>query len=448
MDKVRVSERIVSQIWKYQLVEEARMIAAGGELVRVVYCGRENDDRGPDFRDAVVVIDGSEPIKGDVEVHVRSSDWRSHGHHRDPAYNRVMLHVVMWHDSRMPTLLENGGMVPILPLSWCLSGSLEEIVQQISSRSLPRMPCYGAGRRLGDVVIGQVLDNAGEERFRSKAALFRRQLEVEEAEQVLYRGIMGALGYARNKEPFQRLAGQLPVPLLRTLSSKEKGRSVITLQALMLGAAGLLPSQRRMVIVDDDRFVTDLEGRWHSSGVTCQMDEAGWHFFRVRPLNFPPRRIAAVSHLIARCGSNSLVERISGVMVGASSLRYNDLEDEFMVITDGYWQHHLDFGVECTAAPTLLGRGRAAEIVLNIVLPFFFAWSESDSYPGLKDKVLALYRGYSRMGWNKVTRLVLHRTLDGSTKVVDSARRQQGLLHLYHRFCAEERCSQCPMGVG
>ena len=85
------------------------MVVANSELVRVVYCGRESDDCGPDFRDAVVVIGENEPIKGDVEIHVKSSDWRSHSHHRDPAYNKVTLHVVMWHDSRMTTLLENGG---------------------------------------------------------------------------------------------------------------------------------------------------------------------------------------------------------------------------------------------------------------------------------------------------------------------------------------------------
>lgn len=450
MDRVRVSERLVAQIWQHQLVEEAGMVTASDELVRVVYCGRESDDRGPDFRDAIVVIDGSEPIQGDVEIHVKSSDWRSHGHHQDPTYNRVILHVVMWHDSRMPTLLENEGMVPVLPLSQCLSGSLEEIVRGISSRSLYRIPCHDASQRLGDVVIGQVLDDAGEERFRSKAALFHRQLEEEEAGQVLYRGIMGALGYTRNKEPFQKLAGQLPVSLLRTLSSREKGCSVITLQALMLGAAGLLPSQRRGAITgDNDQFVADVEDLWRSSGVTRQMDETDWRFFRVRPLNFPPRRIAAASHLIARCGGDSLFERMLRVVRAASPGREcRDLEDEFIVITDGYWRYHFDFGVKGAAAPTLLGKGRAAEIVLNIVLPFFFAWSESNSQPRLKERVLALYRSYPRRGWNRVTRLMLHRTLDSSTKVVDSARRQQGLLDLHHRFCAEERCSQCPVGVG
>ncbi|HUV56377.1 MAG TPA: DUF2851 family protein [Dehalococcoidales bacterium] len=90
-----LSEGQVIKIWQHLLLSRSELTGEQGELIKVIYPGRTNDDRGADFRDAVVVIN-QELAKGDVEVHVSSSDWRSHQHHHDPVYNRVILHVVMW----------------------------------------------------------------------------------------------------------------------------------------------------------------------------------------------------------------------------------------------------------------------------------------------------------------------------------------------------------------
>ena len=119
------------------------------------------------------------------------------------------------------------------------------------------------------------------------------------------------------------------------------------------------------------------------------------------------------------------------------------------VTADSYWLYHFDFGISCKSYSALLGMGRAAEIVLNIILPFFFAWAESNSHASVKDEILALYFSYTRRGWNKVSCLMLNRVLGNSMRdIVDSARRQQGLLHLYQCFCSNDSCYRCPLVVG
>ncbi len=88
-------ESQIIKVWQHQLLDRTGLVTEGGEPIEIIYPGRVNDDRGADFRDAVIVT-GRGLIKGDIEVHVRSSGWRVHQHHRDPVYNRVILHVVMW----------------------------------------------------------------------------------------------------------------------------------------------------------------------------------------------------------------------------------------------------------------------------------------------------------------------------------------------------------------
>ncbi|MBA7628843.1 hypothetical protein ES703_36339 [subsurface metagenome] len=90
-----VPESQIIKIWQHLLLDRTELTTEGGEPIEVIYPGRVNDDRGADFRDAVIATSRG-LITGDIEVHVKSSGWRVHRHHRDPVYDQVVLHVVMW----------------------------------------------------------------------------------------------------------------------------------------------------------------------------------------------------------------------------------------------------------------------------------------------------------------------------------------------------------------
>lgn len=389
------------------------LFTVGGGRLQVIHPGRANSEGGPDFHHAIIDIKGSGLLRGDVEIHTMSSQWRIHGHHQDPGYNGVILHVVMWHDKERPTVLQSGKTVPVLPLSPYLELTPEGMERFSSPLAGYDEPCHDLRARLGDGAMGELLDKAGEERFRSKAAFFQEELAIKEGDQVLYEGLMRALGYSKNKEPFEELARRLPLRVLKGIAQREtaEGRGPL-LQRALLEAAGLFPP---------------------SLGVINPMREAEWHLSGVRPCNMPQLRIAGAGYLLARYLERGLVEGVLRLVAEADAERgHGRLEQG--VITRG-------------SKGILIGRGRAREIVVNVLLPFSFAWAERAAQGELSNHGLELYRHYPRLEENQITR-EMSRQLFGEqcSKVVRSAQRQQGLIHLYKSLCLEGRCPQCPLG--
>jgi len=436
----------VVEIWQ-RLTGRAGLTTAGGEPIRIIYPGRKNDGRGADFRDAVIATSQG-TIKGDIEVHIRSSDWQTHRHHQDPAYNRVILHVVMWHDSKAATELNNGKPAPILALDKYLEVPSCHRAGVVRSPAGSSMPCLETAKGLATNTLTDFLDSAGERRFRGKAAQFQAELSQTEASQCLYQGIMGALGYVKNKPPMLKLARRLPLQILQSIAQGEvsDGERLARLQALLLGTAGLLPSQRqnRHRECQDDEWVDKLEGLWAASPDTKAMSEDDWYLFKVRPNNFPLRRIAAMSYLIIRYRERGMVEQVVAVIKETPvSGGYLKLEKGLRVTAHSYWASHLDFSLDSkTNNPTLLGRWRAADIVVNVLLPFVFTWSKLEPQPEVERKTLELYRGYPRLAANTVERHMI-KQLGLNNSLVNSAQRQQGLIHIYNTLCSQGKCNFC-----
>ena len=209
-------ESRVVEIWQNHLPGRNDLITEGGETLRIIYPGRINDDRGSDFLDAVITS-GRRLIKGDIEVHVKSSSWWGHGHHRNPDYNRVVLHVVFWHDTKIPVNLQNGQKVPTLELQKFINQADQRANSAYLSTNR-HIPCRKMTSRWSADATGELLDVAGEARFLTKAADFQAGLTHMEPSQSLYQGIMGALGYAKNKTPMLNLATRLPLQTLHSMT--------------------------------------------------------------------------------------------------------------------------------------------------------------------------------------------------------------------------------------
>jgi hypothetical protein len=234
--KVEMPEKLLTQIWKRQLIDAGKLVSESGDTFRVINPGRENRDSGPDFIDAIVSNSRGEVLRGDIELHSKARDWRNHGHDRDPNYDRVILHVV-W-DGVGEAVRSSGKKIPTLSLSNCLDYSLDDVRYQIQLPVVPAETCFYARRRLSDREVGRLLDEAGDERFRIKADCFAARLRSDPPSQILYQGIMGALGYAKNRENFEELACRLPLAVFEDICrDKPAGERVVTLQALLLGAS-------------------------------------------------------------------------------------------------------------------------------------------------------------------------------------------------------------------
>ncbi len=439
-----LAESQVIKIWQHLLLDGTQMTTQAGESIRIIYPGRINDDRGADFRDAVVAI-GERLIKGDVEVHVKSSDWQVHRHHHDPVYNRVVLHVVMWHDSDIN--LQNGKRVPVVELRKYTGSPTGQPPNLVYPSAI--MPCLKTVGGLPLGIVVEFLDDAGEKRFLAKATRFEADLARIEAGQSLYRGIMGALGYSKNKLPFLELASRLPLRILESVAqgSLSDEECLARQQALLLGTAGLLPAQRPNWHQDKGEWMDKLERLWASYRQTEAMSWDAWHLFKVRPNNFPVRRIVAMSYLILGYRETGILEGLVNIVKEVPVSRgYYRLEKGLLVTAAGYWASHFDFGLGSRIGSlTLLGNQRAADIVVNVLLPFTFAWGKVTSQPELKTKAFDLYRHYPKPVVNTVERH-MKRQLRLSNSLVNSAQRQQGLIHIYNSQCTQGKCYCCPLG--
>ncbi len=427
--RIKISEEQIALRWQRLLGK--KLTTEESEQLKVIYPGRVNGDNGPDFRDAVIIVNESNLVKGDVEIHVKSSDWYSHGHHRDPEYNRVILHVVAQHDGSSATLMQNGQSVPVL----CLSHNLQH-------KAYHRLPCFQIRKRGDKQTLRELLNIAGEERFRQKTESFQVELQRGEAKQVLWKSMMRALGYSKNMKPFEELAGRVPLSFLEEV---ESGESLLLRQAWLLGVAGLLPCQRTRGEFSEEKETRELEQTWQAVGRgTKAMSLNDWHLSHIYPNNSPVRRIIAQSHLLQRYHRDGLLQGMLRLVRETPLLAgYSWLEDGLTVFSEGYWQDHHDFGLK-TKKSALLGHSKAAEIVVNVILPFAFAWGEVANEPELKERAISFYSYYPKLAENELTRHMT-RQLCLEDNAALSACCQQGLIHIFRNYCREGKCCECPL---
>jgi HPt (histidine-containing phosphotransfer) domain-containing protein len=429
-NRIIFSEKQARLIWQQAL--GAKLTSTEDEQFDVIYPGRINGDNGPDFRDTVIVSK-SRLIKGDVEVHVRSSDWYSHKHHANAEYNNVILHVVMWHDCNSATMLRSGRKVPVL----CLVKELRHQAYLLPNT----LPCFPILDHMDAHTLKKILDIAGKQRFRQKAKCFQAELRQQWAGQVLFRGIMRALGYAKNTKPFVELADRMP------LASIEPREGLAAKQALLLGTAGLLPSQRQQIEPNKEREIQALEQIWQSVHKKPQtMKETDWNLSHIYPNNSPVRRIIAHSYLIERYSDTSLLAGILQLVKDTPrSGGHSALESGLTVDSDGYWRDHFDFGVRSrTKIAALLGHSKAGEITVNVLLPFVFSWGALAGEVKLTYHAIDLYHSYPRLAENCLTQH-MKKQLGFEESFDLTACRQQGLIHVFRNYCREGRCSECPL---
>ncbi|MBI4311863.1 MAG: DUF2851 family protein [Chloroflexi bacterium] len=191
-------ERLAAKLWRNRKGGPLRTLE--GKALRVLYTGRPNGGPGPDFKDALVQPEGSAPVRGDVEVHRQASSWEGHGHRGDPRYNNVVLHLVYGDGPQPPTYRQDGQPVPVARFSTGDAAGRQASGQAWAEQQL------AAWRAMPPEARDDALAQLGEERFLQRGAAFRLAMGGMDAEQALYRGLMEALGYSRNRLPFLELA--------------------------------------------------------------------------------------------------------------------------------------------------------------------------------------------------------------------------------------------------
>jgi hypothetical protein len=438
----RVSEHLVAWLWRRQLLH-GPLRCDDGRVVQVVYPGRPWGEGQPDFQGALIAWPDGRIERGDVEIHVGPRDWKQHGHQRDPAYGRVILHVAFSADSSGPTLNVLGERVPTLVLEPFLAESLELLRLEFEcDRALAVAPCDQDPER-----VAALLEHAGLQRFGARADRLEGDLSVARPSELLWRGVARALGYTRNAEAMAHLTSHVSLADVSTLSaSLVELEPVTTVFGALLGSAGLLPGQRGMT--PRGLFAEELERAWEAAaGLGWRVVRGGptWETRRVRPGNHPVRRLAALAVLAGSFQHDEPLSYLARLVMDEPRPAAR-LTSYFQVRGPvREWGGIVD--LDCVAdppVPGLVGRERAGEIVINAVLPLLHALGRYWDDRRLERASLEAYRTFPRTSPNRLVRGMAEQIagVDG-LRLADTACRQQGLLHIYRTTCEAHACGEC-----
>ena len=434
----RISEEIIQAIWFHLFLKMDELQTTDGRAIRILDRGTWNKDAGPDFKQATIRI-GGEVMTGDVEIHWRTSDWEHHRHSANPSYQKVILHVVFTDDTKQKGL-------PTLAIEHYLTDSLIRITEKIQNIQENHKNIFCHDTEVEEEFLNRWILENGRIRLDSKISKFEeRYSQVPDFSEILYQGIMDALGFSKNREPFQKLAGLISYQtLMQSIAHDEEATALMRLQSILLGAGGLLTEVKTLNVVP---FVQRLENLWAEFQLTHRiktMKPEEWKLFRLRPDNFPMIRVAGLAKFLCQNRKQSLIEIFLEVFQNSPEDITRTCLSVLTVGSFGHWsEHYFLEGGDKRKHSDLIGRQRAFEILVNAVLPALALYAKMTKNKVLTDTVLKVYKTSKSLERNSVVSY-MNKQFRLPQKNDQSMEYVQGLIHL-HKRCTAYACADCPV---
>ena len=435
------SERLLQMIWFNQRLLRDRFVTLDGRRVQVLHPGFWNHESGPDFNRAVLQFDAEAPSTGDVEIDLAAGGWQAHKHHSNPAYEKVILHVV-WEGAARTSL-------PTLALKGLLDSPVGELAQWLGDEpSFPGALTGGCCAPLGQLApdqLSELLRQAALVRLRSKAAQFQARARQAGWEQALWEGLFRGLGYKRNLWPMQRLAELRP-----RWTQEGSALDASMLEARLLGIASLLPNDLTRGESGTDvylRAIWDYWWRERERFSDCLLPERLWHFSGLRPANHPQRRLALAARWLERGDLMARLEKWCALTVEPEHL-VETLLAELRVAEVDFWSRHWTVRSPRLPKPqAMIGAARVTDLAVNVILPWLWMRAVEGKSQRLQEELERRYLAWPSAQDNAVLRLARYRLFGGlKARRLSGAAAQQGLLQVVRDFCEHSNslCADCP----
>lgn len=416
-------ERLMQYVWQHRLWPQTHLHTVDGLPVQIIDPGRLNTDAGPDFFNAKVVIDGH-TWAGDIEIHVRASDWHRHGHDNDPAYDSVILHIVDRDDTAIHR--SNGEIIPQMQMS--CTPDFHHRYSELVNRSGYDIPCAQSISEMPKIYIADWIESLAFERIYSKTSRIEAILERSggDWETACYATIARGLGFGVNGDPFERLALATPLMFI--------GRhcdSLTTIEALLFGQSGLLDPTS----TTPDSYTASLQREYaflaHKFNLR-PLQSPGWKMARMRPANFPHRRIATLATLL-----------YSGTRMMSRLLEIHTPDDAYKMFSPaltGYWANHYSFGPTSANTSSPMSRTSINGLIINAVVPLQYAYAMAHNDSELADRAIAMLESLPP------EKNVIVESFAGAGLKADNAFTSQGVIHLRRAYCETHKCLYCRIG--
>ncbi|MBL7782294.1 MAG: DUF2851 family protein [Saprospiraceae bacterium] len=415
-------ESFLHFLWRWRRFHLHALCTTQGQPLEILHPGEWNTHAGPDFFNARIRL-GDTLWAGNVEIHLRSSDWMLHGHQRDPAYDNVVLHVVLEED--LPAMHTSGERIPCLELKERIPANILDTYQRLEQERA-WIPCESFFAQTPDIVRLNWLDRLLVERLEQKTEAIATLLEAtgNHWEEAFYRLLARNFGLKVNAQPFEMLAASLPLSVLAKHRS-----NAFQIEALLFGQAGLLAADFQeeypAALAKEYRF---LQHKYQLAPIESKQ----WKFLRLRPANFPSIRLAQFSALLHR--SAPLLSQILEV----SSLR--QIEHLFSVEPGEYWLTHFQLDKPSAKRSKTPGRDFIHLLTINTIVPFLFHYGRQKHTERYEKRAMHLLESLPAES---------NAVLDGWRTLGIEARhayQSQALLHLKTRYCDAQRCLECAVG--
>lgn len=424
-------ERLMQYVWNHRLWPSTDFLTVDGRKIQIIDPGRLNTDSGPDFFNAKVRI-GGELWIGNIEIHVRASDWMRHGHHTDPAYDNVVLHVVDTDDAVIKRRTD-GTVIPQTVMQ--CSGSLNSHYQSLVTSSASSLPCSGIISTLDPVFRSGWIDALAFERLNEKADRIEtyRTRFTGDWEQAAFITIARALGVGLNGDIFERLAENMPLRIIGRHND-----SLLMTEAMVFGMSGLLESAPPTEYAD--RLKREFNFLKAKFGLEIPQGMI-WKMARMRPAAFPHRRLALLSRLLHF--STRFMSRIINIALEENPLeRYTSL---FALQPEGFWATHYTFSDQAPSTnekATAPGVGSVTiqTLLINAVVPLLYAYGTAHADHTLTDRAIAMLE-QMRPERNSIVRLFTDAGIE-----CGCASHSQGLIQLRRAYCEQRKCLYCRFG--
>lgn len=420
-----MKEEFLHYLWKYNLYDPVSLVDGGGHQIRVINPGEYNRDSGPDFFNARLVIDGTE-WAGNVEIHLKSSGFDSHGHNTDPSYDNVILHVVADNDRKV----YNSKGEEILTVEITFNQRYLEKYENLINNPLV-IACQTSIKHVDAIYVRHWLSILLVERMRDKSDQVLRILSDtgNDWEETFYRLLSRYFGFRINTEPFERLAEALPLKIIRKHSDNR-----FQVEALLYGTAGMLEEGLFREAIYDEYYRTLVkEYRILSAKYSLKpLHGMIWKFSRLRPSNFPTVRISQLAAMLSVTGG-----LFSHVVEAENMLRLKSL---LGAAASYYWDNHFVFGRKSRHFSKQTGQQAADIFIINAVIPSIFAYGQIKDSASLCEKALSLLDEI-----DPEENVIVDEWISAGI-IPRSAFFTQALIQLRNSYCRKRRCLECHIG--
>ncbi len=418
-------EEFLHFIWQFQYFHSEDLSTTEGQKITILEKGILNHDSGADFGLAKILIDQIEWV-GNIEIHLKSSDWNQHRHQEDEAYNNVMLHIVWEADKIIHR--KDGTMIPTLVLKDRVDKTLLYRYQGFLN-SLDIIPCASQFEKVDRVHKILMLDKAVIHRLESKADFARTLLIANQYdwEETTYQLLAKNFGFHTNGEPFLELSKNIPLKILHKNSDQ-----LHKMEALLFGQSGFLDNMDT-----PDTYTENLQKEHSFLSQKYGLEEAtaakkSWKSGRIRPANFPTVRIAQFAALIFKEKSlfTLFCEEDTKTIVKRLKVKQSE-----------YWQKHYNFRQESNLKVPFLGKSSIENILINTVVPLLVLVAKEKSREEYMERAIGILENLPAEK-NKILS-----NWEALGMKVKTAFDSQALIEQYNEFCSQKKCLNCTIGL-